>query len=259
MAADRAGGANPKSRSLATLRTHEANRGLTALVGFSILIHGGLVGGVVYVQSLKPVARVELNAIPVEIVSAGEVRAPELLPRIQRRPPPQPPNDAVALETTPKAPKPAEKPKPKKRKRLSDAARRLLDSDTRDSALDNALERLRDEKPEGRPDGSELGTSTDPSRAATAYETEVASILRSRYQLPLTIPPSQRRFLQAELVLFIDRQGNITRYVYTKRHANQPFMSALENLLQSVKLPPPPSALVSEYAAAGLAVRFKPD
>ncbi|MEL6185379.1 MAG: hypothetical protein AAFU79_12210 [Myxococcota bacterium] len=246
-------------------RSREANRGLTGLILASFVLHGVLVGGAVIAAEWSATPRVDVNALPVELVSLGKPRDPKLLPRKVRRraatspqeaaPDPAPSAkapDAVALEGK-KPPKAKSRPK----KKLSATARALLEDDGEASALDDALAKL--EEAEGIPEGSRLGTTTDPSQAASAYEAQVAAVLRSRYKLPLTIPSAQRRFLEAELVLFIDRRGRLVRHAFTKRHPNAAFMGALENLLRSVEFPAPPSNLARTYATQGLAVRFKPD
>ncbi|MBX2811750.1 MAG: TonB C-terminal domain-containing protein [Myxococcales bacterium] len=258
------------SRGLASNRSKIANRGLTGILFTSLILHVGAVGGVIYVGGLRQTVDLNLEAMPVELVTLGKPREPELLPRkITPQPPPQPPPDPapadVALESIqqpePAKPEPEEpkvqKPKSRRKRvrKLSATARKLLEG--RDEDLDRALKKLDD--PEGSEDGSPLGTTTNRAAAATAYEGQVATVLRSRYQLPTTIPPSQRRFLEAEIILYINRRGTITRYEYAKRHSNTAFMSALENLLRSVNLPPPPKVLAREYATSGLVVRFKPD
>ena len=256
---------------LAGARAREANRGFLRLVIGSLTLHGALFGAILYVGSLKPRMPNDLAALPVELVTLGKPRDPNLLPRKVKPPPPPPVEapeappvqaepeaspDAVALDSPEKPEKPKKKPAPKQTpKRISDAARKLL-AGAEDRRLDEALERI--ETPEGSPDGSLLGTTTDPSAAANTYEAQVKGILQNRYKLPMTVSPSQRQFLEAEVVLFIDAQGRIRSYEFLKRHANEAFMGALEGLLRDVKLPAPPRELRRDYANRGLAIRFKP-
>ena len=138
---------------------------------------------------------------------------------------------------------------------MSAAARRLLQqaSDTR---LDDALTKI--ETQEGSPDGSIHGTTTDPTRAARGYEAQVGALLKQRYRIPDLIPQSQRRFLVAEVLLFIESDGQISRHRFTKPHPNQLFMQALERLLKSTRLPPPPRAIRRRYKSEGMLVRFVP-
>lgn len=244
-----------------------APQGLTWLIAVSLVVHAGVFAAAFYVSSLKPRRPLDLKAIPVELVALGKPRDERLLPRkVERQPAAAPqaarkspaqtepaPKDAVALDAT----KTEKKPRASRRTsepELSDAAQRLLDG-AKNRRLDEALKKL---ERSGRADGSPLGTTTDPKNLANAYEAKVKALLQNRYQLPLTVPPSQRRFLVAEVVLFVDRRGRIRRYEFLERHPNQAFMSALEGLLKSTELPPPPAALAAGYANDGLAIRFKP-
>ena len=257
-------------------RAQTANRGFTGWVIASLAVHGGLVGGVVYAQSLQP-PRIDVNqSIPVELVQLGEPRDPRLLPRKPPPAPPPPPEppppppepeppappappppDAVALETpeSPPPPKKAPPPKPKKAKpKLSKAAQRLLNTgSSAEGELDDALRKL-----EGSKDGDARGTTTDPSKAAEGYQRAVAAAIKSEYVVPAPIPAAQRRFLKATVVLFIDRRGRITKYRFDERHGNKLFMSALEKLLKTIKLPEPPRALRRRVANEGVVVIFSP-
>ena len=217
-------------------RTRVVNRGFSGWVIASLLLHGSLVGGVVYAQSLQP-PRIDLSdAIPVELVQLGERRDPDLLPRkappapppaeppppevpVAEPPPPaEPPETAVPLETTPPPPKPEpakKKPPPAKKPppTLSKAAQKLLGGRTSDDGrLDDAISRL--EKAQGDPNGSRLGTTTDSSKIAAEGYTQQrsdrgAQSPRTRCRPPF--PSAQRRFLKATVVLHIDRNGRASR------------------------------------------------
>lgn len=273
--------------SLTSFRAREANQGIVALFIISLALHAFLIGWATLESRLRPPLDLTIKSLPVELVTLGTPRDEKLLPRkVKPLPPeqgpepqpeaaaepvaapepiadPEPAANAVPIETktdkpdqkVPESKTPPPENRSKPRRKLSNAARRLLRG-APDGRLDDALKKL--EAREGQEKGSPFGTTTDPTRAANEYEADVAGVLKSKYRLPETIPPSQRRFLGAELVLFIDRKGRITRYEFTKRHSNQAFMSALERLLRSVQLPPPPKALARTYASTGLAVRFKP-
>jgi hypothetical protein len=239
----------------ARVRVQQANRGFSGLFIVSLLVHAGALGAVIFGQHLKGKPKVTMNSIPVQLVKLGKLRDPNLLPQITR-PPPPPPDEGIALDTANNA-KPTEqtteKPKPKD-PQLSDAAKRLLES--RPDELDRAVGRI--EEDEGSPDGSIYGTTTDPTNAAKGYAAEVAAIIQQSYVLPKTITPSEHRFLSAEVVLHIERDGTVSKYEIVKIHDNEAFKRALESVLQRLKLPPPPPAVASEYAEAGLGVIFKP-
>lgn len=255
-------------------RLKRVNRGFGAVVFGSLVLHVGAFAGVLYWSSLQPKSTLDFESIPVELVSLGKERDPNLLPRkVRPRPAPAPQPEAAPEPEAPKAPEPApdavnletkQKPEPKKKPRPrkqptqpkgpSRAAQDILSGADQD--LDAALDRL--DIPEGSPDGSPFGTTTDAAHAASAYEARVQGLLKSKYTIPDTIPVTERGFLAAELIIYIDGNGNVTRYEITKRHSNPTFMGVLEQMLRSLKLPAPPKAMVSTYRSEGLFVRFKP-
>ena len=103
-----------------------------------------------------------------------------------------------------------------------------------------------------------MGTTTDPAKAARGYAAIVTKALKNAYSLPETIPSSQRRFLNARVVLYIEPSGVVSRYEFIEAHPNKVFMSALETLLQTISLPAPPRELAAGFAKTGLEVVFKP-
>lgn len=232
-------------------------RGFTITLVVSFLLHGAGVGAAMYVGRQRPAPRLD-NAIPVQLVKLGKKRDPKLLPRkVQEAQPPPPPDEGIKLDTGDKAkpPEPKEKtkkPPQAKEPELSDAAKRMLDQ----SKIDEALKRIED--PEGDPSGSEYGTTTDPTNAAAGYQLEIGQVLQANYRLPQAIPASQRQFLRASVVLFIERNGRIARYEFVERHPNTLFMGALEQLLSSITLPPPPKDLASQVKEGGIEVIFRP-
>jgi len=248
-------------------RRSALNRGFGWAVGISVVVHAAGIGAVVYAQS-RSRSRPELSkAIPVQLVRLGKPRDPKLLPR-KVRPPPPGPKDApappepkskpregpnVALDRTP--------PEKTKRKRratdpeLSDAAKRLLQSGA-ERELDEAIERI--ETPEGSPLGAPEGTTSDPQGAVDAYTVEVQRRLQAQYKIPKTIPSAQRPFLEAEVILYINRDGSVRRFEFVKRHPNEQFTSALEALLRTIEFPSPPKERARELATEGLPIRFRP-
>ncbi len=241
------------------VRTAALNRGFAPVMVFSVLLHGGALGGVVYAQYHHGPRGPVINSIPVELVKLGKPRDPNLLPRItQPAVAPPPPDDGVALDVANKdktPTKPKDRPKPKD-PQLSDAAKRLLDS-ARDADLDRAINKI--DEDEGAENGSIYGTTTDATNAASGYLAQVSEVLHKNYKLPATISESERRFLSADVVLYIERDGTISNYEFVQAPTNEAFKRALDLLLKTVKLPPPPGWLANEYAKTGLGVRFKPD
>lgn len=241
----------------ARLRSKDANRGFTMILGVSLLIHAAIIGGRLYMEYAKP-ARVVIDSVPVQLVRLGKPRDPNLLPRLQRPAAPPPADDGIALDTgNDKKPKSRKDERRRRRKdpELSDAARRLLET-APDRDLDAALSKL--DEPEGSPDGSIYGTTSDAANAAAGYYAKVSEAIHKAYQLPATIPESQRRFLSAEVALYIERDGTLSKYEILKSHPNVAFQRALERVLKTLKLPPPPPDVAENVRTAGLGVRFVP-
>ncbi len=238
-----------------SMRRKQANRGFSAVVFVSVILHSIALGGALYAQHSTPRIDVQRASIPVELVTLGKKRDPKLLPRIVEEPKAEAPEEAVPIETKADKTVPVEtKKKEKKPKQLSDAAKRLLEG--KPDKLDRALKNI--EEREGDPEGDIHGTTTDPTKAAQGYMKAIISTLKENYRLPETIPASQRGFLRASVVLFIERDGSIARYEFTQRHPNELFMAALDSLLKSIKLPPPPAAQASQLRDTGIEVVFKP-
>lgn len=237
----------------AGMRRRTALAGFPVILIISLCLHGSAFGGYVYFQSLKPKPVVRRASIPVELVRLGKPRDPKLLPR-NYAPAAPPPDEGINLDTGSKS-KPSKKRRKRTERKMSDAARRLLEG--ADSKLDSAVANI-DDEPEGSPDGSIYGTTSDASRAASGYEARIGAAMRSKYSLPQTIPASQRRFLTADIDLWIGPDGRILKYSFSKSHPNKVFMSSLENLLKTTKLPAPPPALAQKYRTVGVTLRFKP-
>lgn len=219
----------------------------------STVLHVGIGGAFLYAKTRKP-ERPAVNFVPVQLVKLGKKRDPNLLPRMVA-PPPPPKDEGVALDKSADAnAKPVDKkprPKHKSDKDLDKALNRL----TQDRKLD---EHLKPEEAEGDPEGSIYGTTTDPTNAAKGYAVKVIEAFHQSYRLPEAIPAAERRFLQADVLLKIDRDGTILEHQFVQAHPNQLFMNALEGLIKTVKLPPPPPVEADNYRENGVLIRFKP-
>ncbi|MCK6544890.1 TonB C-terminal domain-containing protein [Myxococcota bacterium] len=232
-----------------------ANRAFPWIVGVSLGVHVLAFGGVIAAQASKKEAPIVVNAVPVQLVALGKRRDPKLLPRkVEEVAAAQSP-DGVSLDTG-KTPSPSKTSTKKTDQKLSDAARRLLEggSTSSDARLDAAASKLEDR--EGDPNGHISGTTTDPSQAASGYQRSILVTLQDNYRLPETIPASQRKFLKAQVLLYIERDGSIARYEFVERHPNDVFMGALESMLRQIKMPPPPPDLADAVKDGGVLVRF---
>ena len=236
-------------------RRSQNSSAFMVMVGLSIFLHGSAVAGLALLkEDTKP--RIDLSrAIPVQLVKLGKKRDPKLLPRMVRNAPP-PKAEGIALDTGKKKPTPKKKPQksPPKAEKISDAARRMLES----NALDNALDKFSNEEPEGDPDGDIDGTTTDSTHAAAGYHRDIVKTLKAKYRVPTVIPPSQRQFLKARVVLFIEANGRISQFEFIERHPNKVFMRALDSLLKTVQLPSPPRRQAAAYRRDGVEIIFRP-
>lgn len=228
--------------------------GFAITIGLSLLVHAAAVGGLVWMQDRKPRTLDLQRAIPVQLVKLGKLRDPKLLPRRVRRARP-PKAEGAALDRGEKAEtKPSTKKEAAgKEPELSDAARRML----AEGAMDDVFDKLDDEA-EGSPDGSPHGTTTDASNVAAGYQAAIARTLSAKYRLPQSIPASQRQFLRARVVLWIEANGRVSQFEFIERHPNRPFMVALESLLKTVTLPPPPATQSKTYRDDGVEIVFRP-
>src|SRR5687767_11505176 len=87
-------------------RKKSANRAFLPIVILSLALHAGVIVSVVYAQHRTPRLPPPTDAIPVQLVRLGKPRDPELLPRKVAEPPPAAePEQGVALEKEPEAPK----------------------------------------------------------------------------------------------------------------------------------------------------------
>lgn len=236
-------------------KDEKSARLFAAMIALSLCLHASAVGAFAALNA-RPRRNLDLSrAIPVQLVKLGKPRAPELLPRKVAPPPPAPKSEGVALDDGKKKPDPAKKPESAKEPELSDAAKRLLDTPS-PRRLDDVMGKF--EEAEGSPDGDLHGTTTDATNAATGYHRDIVRALKEQYRVPEVIPASQRQFLKARVVLFIEKNGQISAHEFVERHPNKIFMSALETMLKSVKLPPPPKDLARAMRDDGVEILFTP-
>jgi hypothetical protein len=226
------------------------------IVVSSLFVHTAAVGAVLYNQHRRPAVVDVRDAIPVQLVALGKKRDPNLLPRkVQEQVAAAPEDKGVALDTKNEPADPSKTPSKKPPdKKLSNAAERLLDG--RDSRLEAALDKIEDR--EGDPDGDIHGTTTDNANAAAGYQRAIIKALQTNYRLPETIPSSQRQFLKAQVLLYIEGDGTISKFEFVEGHPNEMFMGALDLLLKSIKLPPPPASEAGSYRDNGVLVIFRP-
>lgn len=98
---------------------------------------------------------------------------------------------------------------------------------------------------------------TDTSKATVGYIAEICRALEPEYRLPEAIPPGQLKSLKLGVLLFIEPDGVIREFYFVEAHPNEAFMKALQSLLKSVQLPPPPRAEAKRFQTYGVKVVFR--
>lgn len=223
-------------------------------VWFAILMSVGvhlLLVGVIVVGGLLEEHRPPLKdqAIITRLVQKGERRPENWLPR---KPVEQPQAPAPPQAVSPKTPTEASVPVRPRQKTGPEAKSRRVDYS---KDMESALTALRDEKPEGAPDGVEGGDSALAQRG-NEYLTKVYKAIKAKYEVPELIPERERMFLKAEVVIFLDAGGNI-RDLRLKGSGNALFDSAVEGAVRrAAPFPPPPPELAATYAKEGIGIPF---
>ncbi|HET9553827.1 MAG TPA: energy transducer TonB, partial [Anaeromyxobacteraceae bacterium] len=153
---------------------------------------------------------------------------------------------AIAAPKAPAAPKPAARPS---------AVERSAQPRAGGNRLASVLSQLKSEIQAGSPDGDPRGDSSEA--VGDQYHALVVAALRQNYRLPPTISERDRLHLTGTLVLFIDGDGRILRYEFSKRSGNQVFDDALERAVRDTRFAPPPTASRDAYRRVGLEVQFR--
>jgi colicin import membrane protein len=230
----------------------------------SAALHAGLVA---FAVLYRPAPRVDLAQKPimVRVARLGEKRPTQWLPRKEEAPPPpaatapQPAPPAAA----PEKPTPASVPvaRPSKPAPASGARASGPTAAGRPDVLASIMNRVRrdqayQEKVYGDPNGDPRGDAE--SNEGDAYLGLVERALRESYVLPSTLSDADRVRLQATVVLYLDADGRVLRFVFERRSGNEAFDAALERAIRAARIPPPPGDQRRQYREQGLAVLYKP-
>lgn len=207
----------------------------------------------------RPALEPGQQPIQARLVRLGEPRPKELLPRKEAPPPPAAEAPAPApIEVAP-APSPravavpSEQPSPRAAAKPGPAVKPGTPGGAR---LASVLSDMKQELQAGRADGAADGDASEAGEG-DEYLALVVRQLRQGYRLPSTIGDRERLFLTGTLVLHIEADGRVSRYVLTRRSGNPAFDEALERAVRETRLPPPPPPLRDLYRRTGLEVLFK--
>jgi colicin import membrane protein/protein TonB len=229
-------------------------------VALSAVLHALLVG---WTLSRPPAARIDLGQKPIvaKLVRLGERRPEELLPRKEAAPPPAaaatPPAVVQAAAPPPRAPAPQAKAAPTPA--AAPAARAPAAPGKPAASLSSILSKVQrdvDEKRWGDAAGDPDGDSDVAE--GDQYLALVDRALRANYKVPSTIPDRERLFLEANIVLWIEPDGRISRWQQERSSGNATFDAAVERTLRSTtRVPPPPDHLRDSYRKTGVTLVFQ--
>ncbi len=220
--------------------------GVVHLAFIGIIVIGGIMD-----ESHVPLSQ---KAIVTRLVRKGKKLPENWLPHKPAKP--------VAAKKPPKsiAPKnnakktPATKPAPKARtvKKVDYTAQ-----------MDNILSNLEKEEKKTRyeQEGSEDGVAEGDAlvkQKGDEYLTKVYRAVKSKYSVPELIPARERLLLQADVVLFLDRSGNIKSLKLVRASGNQLYDNAVVGAIKkAAPFPSPPDELVEVYSKEGIEIPFR--
>lgn len=233
-----------------------------------LLVSAALHVGLLVAAALhRPAPQVDLaqKPITVKLARLGEKRPTSWLPRNEAPPPPAataPQPSAATPAPAPQKPSPAAVPVARPTRLVPPAAARAAgpSASGRADVLASVMDRVRrdqaQEKVYGDPNGSPYGDSE--TNEGDTYLGLVERALRESYVLPSTLSERDRVKLEATVVLYLDADGRVLRFVFEKRSGNEAFDAALERAVRAARIPPPPPERRRQYHDQGLGVVYKP-
>ncbi|MDF1565425.1 MAG: energy transducer TonB [Deltaproteobacteria bacterium] len=224
----------------------------------SLVVHAGLLVIAMVASCVNAQAPIRTNTKPIvaKLVRLGEKRDANLLPRIDKAPPPPKPAAAVL------PPKPDAPVIPKKK--VPEAVKEDT-PDRSEADLAAAISRIAEqydpnataEAPAGDPEGDPGGNASDAGEG-DRYLALVQRAVRSHYRIPSIISDRERLFLNATVVIFVSPDGRILRREIETPSGNEHFDSALLSAIDAASpLPPPPEGWRETFQKEGLGLRFK--
>jgi len=209
----------------------------------SLLLHAGLVFGLLTSALFKAPRISESETIHVKLASLGTPRDQKLLPRRPDEPAAQPAKP-IPVQSKPVI---EAKPSPRLTAEKATANRdRLRDAL---SKLEKQVDRT------GQRDGFETGT--DDVTEGDLYWARVVDRVRHFYVVPNTIPESQRRKLVAALRISIGADGTILEVQAETASGNAVFDRALLDAVRKMHALPAVPAPLQKQAREGVVLEFR--
>ncbi len=226
-------------------------------VSLSVLAHAVLV---TWGVARRPPAPLDLEQKPIvaKLVRLGEKRPEEYLPRREEpAPPPAPPAPkTVAIPTAAPTPAKAAAPAPKAPPKPPAPSASGAPGGTSLSSILSKVQKQADQERWGDPSGDPGGDS-DTSEG-NPYFALVDRALRANYTAPVTIPERERLYLEANVILWIEPDGRITRWRREGTSGNATFDAAVERTLRvTPRVPPPPENLRESLRRTGIQLTFQ--
>jgi colicin import membrane protein/protein TonB len=208
-----------------------------------------------------PPLHLDQKPIVAKLVRLGEKRPEEWLPRREAAPPPAAaPAPKVAVPAAPAAAKPAA-PSPAAKAPAPSPAPAAVAGPPRagPASLASILSKVQrdvDERRFGDPGGDPAGDSD--TAEGDQYAALVDRALRANYVVPATVPERERMHLEADVILWIEPDGRITRWKQDRPSGNPTFDAAVERTLRATaRVPPPPEHLRDTYRRVGIQLLFR--
>lgn len=86
------------------------------------------------------------------------------------------------------------------------------------------------------------------------YPRTVLQAVHKALRLPKQIPDVERPLLDAEVLIHIGPDGSVTHLEIIRAHSNALFIEALQSILRSLRLPPPPESIAAKVRDDGIRV-----
>jgi TonB family protein len=223
----------------------------------SVLVHAVLLGLVLGYGALTARPLLDLNQKPIvaKLVRLGTPRDEKLLPRIEETPPPPkeqaPPPAPAPVAVPPPAPAPAPAPVKAAGQKTGDERQKLL------GAFDQMSKAKRPPELSGAADGDTSGDSSEAE--GERYYGQLSAQVKRFYDVSETIPDQERVRLVAQVALFIDPNGQLSRSRLARPSGNDLFDSAfLTAVKRAAPFAPPPVHLRNALQKYGIVLQFRP-
>lgn len=233
-------------------------------VSASVVAHVFIVAWALARQAPPPID-LDQKPIVAKLVRLGEKRPEEWLPRKEAPPPPPAPPTRPAPVAVPApvpapsaprtaAPTPA---KPAPTPAPSSAANGKAGGTSLASIMSKVQKQAEKDR-WGDPNGSSAGDSD--TAEGDQYLALVHRALQANYVVAsVTVSERERLYLEANIILWIDPDGRITRWQLARPSGNAAFDAAVERTVRATpRVPPPPSHLRDAYRRTGINLVFQP-